>query len=74
MMNLSDPVICELLAYASNNNYCVELRSYCAVVDGLHGQPVYIVDHNPVPLIYKGDFDTDFIITSEEFKRLFAKR
>lgn len=73
-MNLSNPVICELLAYASNNNYCVELRSYAAVVDGFHGNPVFVVDNNPFPLIYKGAFDTDCIITPDDFKRMFAKR
>lgn len=73
-MNLSNPVICELLTYASNNNYCVELRCFFAVVDGFHGQPFYIVDYNPAPLIYKGAFEVDCIITPEEFKRLFAKR
>lgn len=73
-MNLSNPVICELLAYASNNNYCVELRSYAAVVDGFHGKSVFVVDNDPFPLIYHGEFEMDCIITPEDFKRLFAKR
>lgn len=73
-MNLSNPAVCELLAYASNNNYCVELRSYAAVVDGFHGNPVYVVDDNLHPLIYKGAFETDCIITPEDFKRMFVKR
>ncbi|ECG5640453.1 hypothetical protein E1K64_01530 [Salmonella enterica subsp. enterica serovar Poona] len=73
-MNLSNPVICELLAYASNNNYCVELRSYAAVVDGFYGSQVFIVDNNPSPLIYSGAFQADCLITPDDFKRLFAKR
>ncbi|ENE8565371.1 hypothetical protein ABN789_001205 [Salmonella enterica] len=73
-MNLSNPVVCALLQHASNNKYLVELRSYCAVVKDFHGKRVFIVDDNPSPLIYNGVFETDCIITQEDFKRLFAKK
>ncbi|HDP0318541.1 TPA: hypothetical protein P5S08_003731 [Salmonella enterica subsp. enterica serovar Concord] len=73
-MKLTNPATCALLEYASENNYMVELRSYCAVVDGFHGNQVFIVHELPLPLIYNGKFETECLITPEDFKRLFAKR
>lgn len=73
-MNLKNPAICDLLQYASNNNYCVELRWSYAVVDGLHGHQVFVVDDNPNTLIYVGEFEMSCLISPDEFKRLFARR
>ncbi|EJF5827083.1 hypothetical protein M8W91_001516 [Salmonella enterica] len=86
MMNLKNQLICNLLQYASDNNYFVELRTDCAVVDGLHGFPVYVVfqpekgkgwknffNYSPV-LIYKGEIKEGCQISYFEFKRIFARR
>lgn len=73
-MNLANKKVCELLQYASNNNYCVELRWSYAIVDGFHGKQVFIVDDNPNVLIYSGEFEVSCLISPDEFKRMFAKR
>lgn len=82
-MRLANPVVCELLQYASDNNYVVELRSHYAVVDGFHGNQVFITERCHVEndgnlgfsgIIYNGEFEDSCIITPDEFKRLFAKR
>lgn len=82
-MRLVNPVVCELLQYASNNNYVVELRPHYAVVDGFHGNQVFITEGYCVKndgefgfteLIYNGEFEDSCIITPEYFKRMFAKR
>ncbi|HCL4784272.1 TPA: hypothetical protein N2E47_002178 [Salmonella enterica] len=73
-MNLSNPEVRELLQYASNNNYCVELGTHYAVVDGFHGNQVIVVDNYPYPLIYAGAVSEECLILPAEFKRLFAKR
>ncbi|ECO1010168.1 hypothetical protein AA464_08555 [Salmonella enterica subsp. enterica serovar Newport] len=85
-MNLKNQHICNLLQYASDNNYCVELRPDCAVIDGFHGEIVFVVfqpekgkgwknffNYSPV-LIYKGEIKEDCLISCFEFKRLFDKR
>lgn len=73
-MNLKNPVVCDLLQYASNNNYCVELCWNYAVVDGFHGKQVFVVDDNPGVLIYAGEIDKSCLISPDEFRRLFAER
>ncbi|EDK1585466.1 hypothetical protein AH783_03820 [Salmonella enterica subsp. enterica serovar Rubislaw] len=73
-MNLKNPVVCDLLQYASNNNYCVELCWNYAVVDGFHGKRVFIVEDIPNPSIYAGEFDETCLISPDDFKRMFAKR
>ncbi|EIN7839423.1 hypothetical protein LPF32_000764 [Salmonella enterica] len=85
-MNLKNLFICHLLQYASDNNYFVELRPDCAVIDGLHGLPVYVV-FQPVKgnswnniftsaplIIYKGEIKEGCQISFFEFKRIFARR
>lgn len=82
-MRLVNPVVCELLQYASDNNYVVELRPHYAVVDGFHGNQVFITDgfhvhtdnsHIFGECIFNGKFEDSCIIMLEDFKRMFAKR
>lgn len=85
-MNLRHSLICELLQYASDNNYCVELRPDCAVIDGFYGESVFILcnEHHVKRSgdfhflysvrIYKGEIKVGCTITLAEFKRMFAKR
>ncbi|ELG3534905.1 hypothetical protein RN068_004759 [Salmonella enterica] len=85
-MNLKNLVICDLLQYASDNNYCVELRTNCAVVDGFHGESVTIYvnevnsaikanfSHCSVVYIEKSNNEKGRFISPEQFKRMFAKR
>ncbi|ECW6490593.1 hypothetical protein AH814_22260 [Salmonella enterica subsp. enterica serovar Rubislaw] len=85
-MNLSNLVVCELLQYASNNNYCVELRPCSAVIDGFHGESVTIsvnevvaaresnFSHCTIVYIQKSNNEKGKFISPEQFKRMFAKR
>lgn len=85
-MNLSNRSVCEVLEYASNNNYVVELRPNCAVIDGFHGNQFFVIEQRveinlmdstryaSFAAIYNGKIEDSCIITIEEFKRLFVKR
>ncbi|HFJ2061475.1 TPA: hypothetical protein ACGTQP_004678 [Salmonella enterica] len=71
-MRLANPVVCELLQYASNNKHVVELLPHYAVVYGFHGNRVFITEGYCVQndgelgfseIIYNGEFEDSCIIT-----------